>query len=659
MIQQPLFQPDVDWKPPKISDLPSWADARRVSVDCETRDDHIKKLGPGVRRGGYICGYSFAIEDGPSHYVPLRHEGGGNVPNPQAALQYLRDQSKVFKGSICGAGLQYDLDYFAEQDIIFREAEWFRDVQIAEPLLDELQMSYSLENIAKRRGIPGKDEGGLFDVGSLMGIKRKDIKGTIWRMPAQHVAAYGIQDAELPLQLLRRQEREIDEENLWDIYNLESKLLPVLVKVRRRGVRVNFDQLDKVAKWSLVEEGKALEEVYTRTLVRVAVGDVWKVNALVPVLQSIGVTVPMTVPKGKSKPKESVSNDWLKSLNHPVAIALYRARKINKLRTTFANSVREHAVGDRIHCTLNQLRRTDDETGDDKGARYGRLSCTLPNLQQQPSRDDPKHDLYIAKRWRSIYVPDEGGLWACDDYSQQEPRWLVHYAEHCHLNPKLPKFNFPSASVAAAKYRDDPNTDNHTMMARIVYDLGDNEQPTKDQRTAAKIIYLGLCYGMGGGKLARSLGLPTIWKDKWNGIGKYEAAGQEAQAVLDLFNTRAPFIRGMAKECERRAKRRGFIKTVLGRHCRFPKKTNGGWDWCHKGLNRLIQGSSGDQTKKAMVDADAAGYRVQLQVHDELDLTVENRGVAEGLAIIMRECVTANVPFKVDVEIGPSWGEIK
>ena len=560
------------------------------------------------------------------------------------ALQYLRDQAKVFSGDICGAQIQYDLDYLAEEKVVFCSAKRFRDCQIAEPLLDELQFSYSLDNIAARRGLPGKDETMLRDAAKCYGI---DPKAELWRLPARYVAEYAIQDARLPLQLLRRQEREIDDQNLWEVYDLESRLLPVLVKMRRRGVRVDFDRLEKVEQWALEEAKRCLDRVYLETLVRIEVDDVMKPGAVAPALQSIGANVPRT-PVTK---EYSIDKDFLTGLKHPVADAINRARKVAKLRTTFAASVRRHAIRDRIHCTFNQLRKTDDETGKDEGARYGRLSCVDPNLQQQPSRDD------FAKRWRSIYVPDDpSAFWACNDYSQQEPRWLVHYAEECHLNPRLLRFDCPSAVVAAEKYRTDPNTDNHTMMARIIYGLADDQEPIKTQRTNAKIIYLGLCYGMGGGKLARGLGLPT--KMIQNRQGRMICvAGTEAQEVLDLFNRRAPFVKMMAKLCERKAARVGYIKTVSGRRCRFPKDDHGKYDWCHKALNRLIQGSSGDQTKAAMVEADAAGFRIQLQVHDELDQTVQHRREAEELGTLMREVIIARVPFKVDTEIGPSWGE--
>lgn len=644
MTQLPMFQPTAQWTPPRVTDLPSWADARRVSVDTETNDPQLKKLGPGVRRGAYIAGYSFSIEDGPSFYVPMRHEGGDNVDCAETAMRYLREQAKIFRGELCGANLQYDLDFLAEEDIVFRSVSWFRDCQVAEPLIDELQFTYSLDAIAQRRGLPGKDETLLREGASAWKV---DPKKDLWRLPARFVGAYAIQDTELPLQLLRRQERDIDDQGLWDIYNLESQVLPILLKMRRRGVRIDLDRLASIEDWSVQEETACLERVYAETGVRVPVGETMNAGRLAKVLKKIGVEVPLT-PKTK---KPSISKELLDGLDHPVAKELLNARKISKLRTTFCSSIRSHLIGDRVHCTFNQLRKTTEGDDDEKGGRYGRLSSSDPNLQQQLSPDRFfVGDLDVGKMWRSIYVPDGDGLWACCDYSQQEPRATVHFAEaaRCH-----------GAAKAGNAYRDDPDTDNHTMMARIVFGYSPTEQPSKVERTQAKIIFLGLCYSMGGAKLARGLGLETKWITTRG--GKYvETAGDEAQSILDQFDRQMPFVRQLAKMCEDKAKRVGYIKTIGGRRCRFPKHESGkGWDWCHKALNRLIQGSAADQTKKAMVDLDAAGYKVQLQVHDEIDQTVESREHAEGIAEIMRKCLPLSVPSKVDVEVGPSWGEVK
>ncbi|MCK5131739.1 MAG: hypothetical protein KAR40_06250 [Candidatus Sabulitectum sp.] len=632
-IQLPLFQSECSWRPPKVSDLPSWKDAKRISIDTETNDPLLTKLGPGVRRGGYVVGYSFAIEDGPSYYVPIRHAGGDNVANPDAAVQYLKDQAKVFKGTLVGANLPYDLDYLAEMGIVFRLVEWFRDVQIADPLINELYDSYSLQNIATRWGIPGKDETLLRKAAEDWKINPKS---EMWKLPARFVGAYGEQDAVLPLQLLRRQERIIDEQDLWGVYDLESRVLPVLVKMRRRGILIDWDKLDQVEQWSETQERGCLDKVHHLTNVRIPLGDVWKAKMLEPALTSIGVKVPRT-PKTN---EPSIDSDLLGAIKHPVAEAILRARKVNKLRTTFAQSVRNHATGGRIHCTFNQLRKTDD-LGSNSGARYGRLSCTQPNLQQQPSRDD------FAQMWRSIYIPDDGGLWTANDYSQQEPRMLVHFAvlSGC-----------AGAKIAMEKYCNDPDADNHTMMARLIFGYADNEKPSKQHRTFAKIIFLGICYGMGGAKLARDLGLPTKWIVTRAGRN-VEVAGDQAQAIINQFNGQVPFVSKLDKKAQARANKIGYIKTLSGRRCRFEELAEGKFDGTYKALNRLIQGSSADQTKIAMIAADAAGFKIQLQVHDEIGQTVESPEQAEAMADIMRYCVELKVPSKVDVEIGPSWGE--
>ncbi len=625
-----MFVPSSDWKLPVLSKLPSWKGAKRVAIDVETCDPSIgKNLGVGVRRDGFIAGISFAIEDGPAAYLPVRHQNGTNLDS-RKVFAYLRRQAKAFKGKgtvIGGANLPYDLDYLSEEGVEF-QPEFFRDVQVAEPLLDELQHRYALEIVAERYGLPGKDETLLRKACEAWGFKKP--KSDLWRLPPEHVGAYAERDVRLPLQLLRKQERRIDDEGLWPIYDLESRLLPVLVRMRRRGVRISHDQLDRVETWSLGQEAEALAEVHRQTGIRVAVGDVWKAAVLAPVLDAIGVQCPLT----PSTQKPSVTVELLDALDHPVAGLLKRARKVNKVRTTFVESVRAHETNGRIHCTLKQLRGADH---DDKegGGRFGRLSCTEPNLQQQPARDPE-----IGPMWRAVYIPEDGELWAVLDYSQQEPRWLTHYAY-------LSKCR--GAAEAARRYRNDPNTDNHAMMAELCH------IPRKD----AKEIFLGKCYGMGGAKMCKKLGLETAWMTHRKTGRDIEIAGPEGQALIRQFDQRAPYVKELALRCQKKAEQAGFIYTVLGRRCRFPKAPGGdGYDWTHKALNRLVQGSSADQTKAAMVAADAEGVPLLLQVHDELDLSVPCVEETTKLAEIMRDVVPCEVPHRIDVETGPDWGHI-
>ena len=662
-----MFKPKCDWRPPSMSDLPSWKNAKRIGIDVETKDTELKKLGIGARRGGYIVGVSFAIEGGPKHYLPFRHEGGDNI-DETSVLNYLRENANNFRGQLVGARLSYDLDYLWEEGIKTPNVEFYRDIQVADPLIYELENSFSLDNIAKRYGFEGKNEQQLREAASIYGVHPKS---GLWQLPGRHVGEYGEDDAELPLQVLRKQEEHIEKNNLWNIWNLESQVLPVLVKMRRRGVLIDQDKLSEIEKWSLEQETEALALVKRETGIDIGVGNVWKADALAPTLEEIGIRLTKT-----STGKPNIDQEVLGSVKHPVAKAIAWARKTNKLRTTFAQSIRTHMVNGRIHCTFNQIAR-EDEKGDQKGARYGRLSAVDPNLQQQPSRDE------FADMWRSIYIPEEGAIWGCNDYSQQEPRWTTHFAALV----KLPK-----AEAAAKRYRDDPTTDNHDLMTTMIHkktrDEVDEAQFDK-WRKHCKTIYLGLCYGEGGAKLCDDLGLSTRWALAFKGenrrrVVKYyktqreamearmslevsdgfiwRAAGKEGQGIIDQFDAEAPFVRRLAKKATARAKKNGFITTIGGRRLHFPQRDDGSYDWVHKALNRLIQGSSADQVKIAMVaiDREMPDTFLQLQVHDETDGSYGTVEECKQVADIMQNCVTGTqVPFLVDTEIGPSWGEIK
>lgn len=635
-LKQPLFPVESDWRPPQFSELPTrWDAAKRVIIDIETHDPYLKTLGPSVRRGGYIVGVSFKLDgDKRAYYLPVRHLGGDNMPMQQVTW-YLRDMAAKYEGEIVGANFQYDLDYLAEEGIVFPKVRAVRDVQIADPVLYELHNSYSLNNILKRWGFEGKDESLLRSAAKEYGV---DPKGEMWKLPARYVGAYAEGDVFPVDTLIQKQEDEIDRQGLRMIYDLESNLQPVLLKMRRRGVRIDQDKLSEIEKWSIQQESALCERIAHMTGVKLGLGDVNKKKALVPIMEQLGVRLKRT-----ASGQPQIDKELLSQIDHPAAKAINMARKMNKLRTTFVKSIEKHMVNGRIHCTFNQMRRTR-ETGAESGARYGRLSCTDPNLQQQPARDE------FAKMWRSIYVPDtDDMLWMSCDYSQQEPRMLVHFAELIGLD---------GARESAEQYRTDPHTDSHAMFTKFVYPTLVESDPTwKKRRTECKQIFLGLCYGMGGGKLAREIGLPS--EIKHGSKGPYEVAGPEAQAVLDRFDAAVPFVRKLAYACERRAKQRGYIKTVLGRRCRFPLDKSGNYDWTFKAMNRLIQGSSADQTKLAMVEIDRQGLPLQLQVHDEVCGGVHNIEEAQAVSHVMLNCLKLRVPSRVDIEIGPNWGEAK
>lgn len=681
MRQEPLFLTvSSDWKPPQLGDLPRWGDAKRIAVDTESRDEQLRRLGPGVgiRKDAYTVGVSFAIEDGPKFYLPLRHEGGDNMPL-ESTLAYLRGEAASFTGTLIGANFGYDQQGLASDEIHFPNATGVEDVLLAAPLINELHDSYSLESVLTREGMAGKTEDALRAAALDYGINPKS---EMWRLPARFVGVYAEDDAAKLHPLARRQQHQIEDQDLQRVFELECKLQPILTRMRMRGVRIDERQLERVSAWALAEEGKALARVHDITGIRIGVGDTMKPNVIAPALMYTGIKL-----IADAKGKYSIDQAVLAAIDHEVARCIERARKMFGLRSKFSASIYAALTNGRIHPSFNQLRATDEDDdpdgGEDGGAAYGRLSAAKPAIQQQPARDD--HALI----WRMIYLPEEGMEWASPDYSQQEPRMAVHYAckagnaiDPNTRRPIISREAHESAMVARDAYRNDPKTDNHDMMARMIV----GEHFTSKDRKGAKIIFLGLSYGMGGAKMCRSLGLPTMMavRAPWRADGvsrdwagrvfnvnttegrallemgyrRYEAAGPEGQNIIDEFDRRVPYVRAMARAAEQRAKSVGYITTLSGRRCRFPVAPDGNWEWTHKGFNRLLQGSSADQTKMAMVALSEGGYDqwLLIQVHDEVPLSTFDREHAEGAAEIMRHCVELEVPSKVDVEIGKTWG---
>lgn len=673
-LQLGFFTPDCDWTPPALSDLPSWKGAKLIAIDAETRDPSIgNKMGSGSLRDGYTVGWGFAIDGGPKHYLPFRHEGGDNLP-VEGVLGYLREQIKHFDGEFTGANLSYDIDYGYSDGFEWNPEAIFRDVQIADPLLYELHYRYSLSEIGKRWGVDAKDESVLKKAAQSYGL---DPKKGLWRLPGRYVGEYAEQDVASPIDIIKQQTKRIDNEGLRQIYDMESKLIPVLVRMRRRGIRIDFDKLDEIEAWTVREEHDNLALVKRETGIDIGFDNIWKPDAIAPALEDIGMSLSKT-----SAGAPQIDAELLKGHDHPVASAILRIRKVNKLRNTFAGSIRRYAIGDRIHCGFNQI-TGEDASGEQKGVRYGRISVGHPGLQQQPS---PDRDPEIAGEWRKIFVAEEGAIWGCNDYSQQEPRWTTHFAAELDL---------PKARLAAQKYCDDHSLDNHDMMTRLIHtDTTVDQWFSKDPKGVYKVmrgrsknIFLGLCYGEGGPKLSRDIGLPTRWAhiygwgrerttiffddredamesraDLQKGFIK-EFAGEEAQEVLDNFDEQVPYVRLLANTASTAADKRGYVRTIMGRRLHFKQRDDMSFESTHKALNRVIQGSAADQTKQALIDIDRAGHYLQLQVHDETNGSYGSNEEAKAVGDIMRYSVEQycepRVPFLVDTEVGPSWGEIK
>jgi DNA polymerase I-like protein with 3'-5' exonuclease and polymerase domains len=613
-----MFPSVSEWVPPQS--FPDLSEAKEIAIDLETCDPNLKQFGPGwPRKDGYIIGYAVAI-DGWSGYYPIAHEGGGNLDKRLVEAWIteimLLPCPKVMHNAAYDLGWLWASGFKVEGKII--------DTMIAAGLVDENRFSYALNSLGFDMLKEVKSEEGLKRAAADFGV---DPKSEMWRLPAMFVGPYASQDAALTLKLWHHLEILIRQEEIESIFELETEVLPILTGMTFRGIR--FDR--EGAKKLIVDMQKKEKQMmaYIRKEAGVPV-DMWAAASIAKAFDKLGIDYPKT-----DKGAPSFTKSFLESCEHPIAKAIVEVREINKTYNTFLQPYLDasEATG-RIHSHISQLR---GETG---GTVTGRLSMNQPNLQQVPAR----HPI-IGPMIRGLFLPEEGQLWAANDFSAQEPRLLVHYSSLLEL---------PGAEKMAEAYREDPDTDFHQMVADMA----------GITRSQAKTIGLGLMYGMGKFKLAVSLDLQV----------------DEASELIAQFHAKVPFLKGTIAAVQKRIEypaSGGSIRTLLGRKCRFPLWEPMAWGlnkalpyeeaaakygtqikraMTYRGLNKLMQGSAADQTKKAMVELHRAGFTMMLSVHDEIALSVDTKEEAESAAEIMRTCVSLEVPSKVDVEVGDTWG---
>ncbi len=619
MTQIPLFQPPSEWTPPER--LPDLSDAKEIAIDLETYDPNIKETGPGWAVGnGYIAGIAIAVE-GWKGYFPIRHEGGGNFDERILKKQVQRIMDlpcdKIFHNAAYDVGWLRWWGVEVKGKII--------DTLIAAPLIDENRFRYSLNELGKDYLKETKSEALLYEAAREWGV---NAKAEMWKLPAMYVGPYAEQDADLTLRLWQFFKIEIIKQELSSIFDLETRLFPCLLDMKTKGVRVDLEKAEKIKKDLQKKEDFLLFQIKKDTGVDV---DIWAAVSVAKAFDKLDIRYERTAKSDQPK----FDKNFLSTHKHPLAKMVVQAREFNKARTTFIDTILTHQHHGRIHADINQMR---SDTG---GTVTGRFSYSNPNLQQIPARNKD-----IGPLIRSIFVPDEGCKWGSFDYSQQEPRVLVHFAA-------LTGGGLKGADEVIESYKtEDP--DFHQAVA---------DMAGIDRRTA-KTINLGMMYGMGKGKLASELGL-----------GK-----EDTEDLFAKFHANVPFVKQLMEQATRKADNTGFLRTLLGRKCRFdlwePRvfgihKALPLWEaekeygrdlkraWTYKALNRLIQGSSADMTKKAMVDLYEEGIIAHIQVHDELNCSIDSDGEKNKIKEIMENTVELKVPLKVDAEIGPSWGEIK
>ena len=616
-MKVPLFEAQTEWNEPE--EYPDLRKYDEIAIDLETRDPDLKSKGSGSIIGnGEVVGIAVAVP-GRKFYFPIAHGSGPNMDRKRT-LEWFKDVCesdaiKIFHNAM------YDVCWIKAMGIKINGQ--IVDTMIAASLIDENRFRFDLNSLSWDYLGHGKNETALNEEAKSRGL---DPKADMWQLPAMYVGSYAEKDAELTLELWQIFKKELLHQDVESIFELETDLFPCLVDMRFLGVRVDVERAHMLKQALTVQEDNLRQQIKIETGIDV---QLMAARSVAKVFDKLGLPYERTA---KSQ-APSFTKNFISNHEHPVVRMIAQAREVNKAHTTFIDTIIKHEHKGRIHADINQIR------SDQGGTVTGRFSYSNPNLQQLPARNKD-----LGPMIRSIFIPEKGHRWGSFDYSQQEPRLVVHYAA---------LHKFPSVNDVIDNYENDTSTDFHQVVADMA----------KIPRSQAKVINLGLFYGMGKAKLQAELG---VSKDK-------------AVELFDQYHAKVPFVKQLMNSASNRAQERGQIRTLLGRLCRFHL-----WEpnqfgmhkalpheealqehgpgirraFTYKALNKLIQGSAADMTKKAMLDLYKNGIVAHVQIHDELCISVKDQEQADKIVEIMQNAVTLEVPNKVDCELANTWGEI-
>ncbi len=611
-----MFEAQTEWVKPE--EFPDLRQADTIAIDLETWDPDLKSKGSGsVMKNGKVVGIAVAV-DGYSGYFPFDHEGGGNLEKDKV-IQWFKDvcecpADKVFHNAM------YDVCWIRSMGIKINGR--IVDTMIAASLVNENRFRYDLNSLGWDYVGKGKNETELKAAANEWGV---DPKADMWKLPSMYVGNYAERDAELTLSLWKAMQKEISDQDLGAIFELETDLFPCLVDMRFLGVKVDVERAHELKRDLTLSEEMLLHKIKKETGQDI---QIWAARSIAKVFDKLKLPYERTVKTNAP----SFTKNFLSSHEHPLVRTIAEAREINKAHTTFIDTIIRYEHLGRIHADINQIR---SDTG---GTVTGRFSYSNPNLQQIPARNKDLGPLI-----RSLFLPESGCEWGCFDYNQQEPRLVVHYAS---LDQDASVFNVKNA------YHEG-DADFHTIVAKMA----------QIPRTQAKTINLGLFYGMGKAKLQAELGVSK----------------EKAEELFSIYHSRVPFVKTLMKGVSNRAQQRGQIRTLLGRLCRFHLWEPNSFGmhkalpfdqavqehgpgirraYTYKALNKLIQGSAADMTKKSMLELYKEGIVPHIQIHDELDISVESDKQAKRITEIMESAVDLEIPNKVDYESGKNWGDI-
>ena len=639
-----------------------------VAVDIETYDPNLKTKGLGaIRNDGFICGIAVATGKDTS-YFPLHHSDTELTMGKKLKIWKVLNEkifqnekiTKVFHNAM------YDVCWIRAVTGSMIKGR-IVDTMIAASVIDENRFRYSLDALSKDYIGDSKYK---YDLQKKTlewsGGMVKDPMSNMHKLPSSIVKDYAKQDVDLTFRLWNLFNKKLDEvlytkedgeqKTCRKIFELETKLFPCLVDMKFKGVKIDVQKAKKFGEHLKKRRDQIVTAIRKRTTKKV---DIWAAASIKILLDHLDIKDYKVTPKSKMP---QLPKDYLKTHSNKCLRMIAKAREYDKAANTFVDGLLDYVHNDRIHADINQIR------SDQGGTVTGRFSMSNPNLQQIPARG------FMGKKMREMFLPEEGHDWTSLDYSQQEPRIVVHYAI---------KLGLPGTDELHKEF-DKEDADFHQIVADMA----------KISRTQAKTINLGLFYGMGKLKLQKELGLDRV----------------NARKLFDEYHNKVPFVRQLSQDLIQFAKDNRLLFTLHDRFCRFNKWETTDREWnpetnrfnevplyteqearqafkaeilekykenkvdkdymdhfekyytpafTYKALNRLIQGSAADMTKKAMVDLYERGIVPHIQIHDELCLSVKSEEDIQTVKEVMESTIILEIKNKVNYKKGKNWGIIK
>lgn len=579
-----------------------------------------------------VVGYVVTESADANCYVPIRHGGGGNlrggqplteavVPRPMPVSEFELQLAQAFdernrRGFLTiGHNLRFDCHLSANHGVMLGRN--LNCTQITEALIDEYAGSYSLDACCKRHGVTEKKGDALYaHMAQLFGGEpERKIMQHFWRLAGDDPVAvdYAMGDGVSTLDLWRSQndavyQEDKDGKTLENIFKLENELIWTVFRLERIGMRIDEGRLD----WAFREVGRLVDEARAQA----GFAKDFNVRSTATVkdwLVGQGVTdFPRTDPTPRFPEGQiSIRQKWLES--HPAGAPIVAIRNALDLESKFLAPLRErHLFEGRVHATLNQLKQ------DDYGTVTGRFSCNEPNLQQISKRNKK-----LGKILRSVFIPDDDKTLYEADYSQAEPRTFAHYTQ--------------SAKIMEGYLRT-PFVDMHSVVA---HELG------VDRGTVGKRLNMGMLTGLGPASLADHMDWPA------------DRAKKTWEWYMNVF---FPELRKFHSDASAVYKRRGFVRTMLGRRCNLKDSR-----FAYQAVSRIIQGAGADIIKYKLLEADkmceADGDEVNIimTIHDSFvfQAPAEKKDFVDHLiarlSSVQEDPFNLRVPFLMDVGSGENW----